>query len=86
MLRLGDLASQCIGRIALALPSGGGRTRTGLAFHGSSPGSDEGGGEGGVGTRCVKVGSGRQRRRGGEESGTRACARYAWHGVGLRHG
>jgi hypothetical protein len=59
---LGDLACRCIGRIALMLPSEGGRTHMGLAFRSSSPGSDEGGDEGGVGTRCVEVGSGRQRR------------------------
>jgi hypothetical protein len=48
LLRLGDLAGQCIGCLALALPSEGGCTHTGLARRGSGPGSDEGSGEGGV--------------------------------------
>jgi hypothetical protein len=69
LLRLGDLAGQCIGRITLALPREGSRTHTGLPLGGRSPGSDEGGGEGGVRTGVVEG----RRRRGGEGKG-RACA------------
>ena len=64
LLRLGDLVGQCIGRITLA--------HTGLAFRSSSPSRDKGGGEGGVSTRDVEVGSSWQRWRGGEGKGTRA--------------
>jgi hypothetical protein len=54
LLRLGELADQCIGRIALARPSEGGRTNTGLAIHSGRPGSDKCVGEGGVGTHCME--------------------------------
>jgi hypothetical protein len=49
LLRLGDLAGQCIGGIPLALPSESSRTDTGLSLCGRCPGRDERGGEGGVG-------------------------------------
>jgi hypothetical protein len=52
--RLGDLAGQCIGRIALTLPHEGSRAHTGLPLAGHSPGSDEGGSEGGVWTGAEK--------------------------------
>jgi hypothetical protein len=51
LLRLGDLASQSVGRVALALPHESRRTHTSLAFRGSSTGSHEGGSESGIGPR-----------------------------------
>ena len=54
--RLGDLASQGVGRIALALPGDGGLTHAGHALRNGGPDSVDGG-------NAVEVGS---RRRGGE--------------------
>jgi len=65
LLRVGDLAGQCIGGILLALPSEGSRTYTSLALGSRGTGSDEDGGEGGIRTTGVEVGWGR-RWRGGE--------------------
>jgi hypothetical protein len=41
LLGLGDLASQGVGRVALAFPDEGGRAHTGLALRGGGPGSDK---------------------------------------------
>ena len=76
LLRLGDLVGQCIGRITLA--------HTGLAFRSSSPSRDKGGGEGGVSTRDVEVGSSWQRWWGGEGKNTRAH-RHAQSTQAQRH-
>jgi hypothetical protein len=54
LLRLGDLASQGVGRVALALPHESSSAHTSPPLRGGSPGSDEGGGEGGVRTRGVQ--------------------------------
>jgi hypothetical protein len=64
VLRLGDLAGQSIGRIALPLPHECSGAHTGLPLRGSSPGSGESGGESGVGT---VDGSGVRRWSGKEE-------------------
>jgi hypothetical protein len=49
-LRLGDLTSQGVGRVAFVLPHEGGRAQPGLPLRGGSPGGDEGG----VGARAGK--------------------------------
>ena len=59
LLGVGDLASQGISRITLALPGDGGLTHTGHALRSSGLGCDEGDSEGGAG---------RGRGRGGEGS------------------
>jgi hypothetical protein len=58
MLRLGDLAGQSVGRIALARPDGGGRTYPRLPLRGGSPGGDECGGEDGVRARTINRSAG----------------------------
>ena len=49
LLRLSDLASQGVGRCALALLDKGGHTHAGLTLRGSGPGSDKGGCKGRAG-------------------------------------
>jgi hypothetical protein len=56
LLHVGDLAGQGVGRIPLALPGEGGRTKTSLTLSGCSTGSDEGSGERRGVTTGVEVG------------------------------